>query len=53
MDDGNKDGAHDKAEYANAEGEHDYEAEDDDIPQVSDDEYNDEEDGDAYSDDYI
>ena len=41
VDDGNKDGAHDEAEYANAEGEHDYEAEDDDIPQGSDDEYND------------
>ena len=53
VDDGNEDGAHDKAEYANAEGKHDYEAEDDDIPQGSDDEYNDEEDGDAYPDDYI
>ena len=31
----------DETEYANAEGEHDYEAEDDDIPQGSDDEYND------------
>ena len=38
IDDGNEDGAHDEAEYDNAESEHEYEAEDDDIPQGSDDE---------------
>ena len=48
-------GAHDEAEYENAESKHDsdYGAEDDEIPQGSDDEYNDEEDGDAYPDEYI